>query len=100
MTKHLLALLAFAWLISLAQPQPKGFNDFAPDWSPDGTKIVFVSDRDGNSEIYLLTIAPTTDLKRLTAHPGSDLRPRFSRWTKDRVLFEPRRQLRNLYNER
>jgi Tol biopolymer transport system component len=58
--------------------QPKGFNDFAPDWSPDGTKIVFVSDRDGNSEIYLLTLAPVTDLVRLTHNRASDLGPRFS----------------------
>jgi TolB protein len=27
-------------------------NSSAPDWSPDGTYLVFVSKRDGNPEIY------------------------------------------------
>jgi TolB protein len=25
-----------------------------PAWSPDGRKIAFVSDRDGNSEVYVM----------------------------------------------
>jgi len=29
-------------------------KDSYPDWSPYGSKIVFVSERDGNSEIYLM----------------------------------------------
>jgi Tol biopolymer transport system component len=28
-----------------------------PQWSPDGRKIVFQSDRDGNFEIYVMTVA-------------------------------------------
>ena len=28
-------------------------NNFAPRFSPDGTKIVFVSDRDGSNELYM-----------------------------------------------
>ena len=28
--------------------------DIEPSWSPDGTKIAFASDRDGNSEIYVM----------------------------------------------
>lgn len=31
-------------------------DDYDPAWSPDGTKIVFVSDRDGNAEIYVATV--------------------------------------------
>ncbi|WP_026369462.1 TolB family protein [Kallotenue papyrolyticum] len=31
-------------------------NDYQPAISPDGTKIAFVSDRDGNPELYLLNI--------------------------------------------
>ena len=28
--------------------------EFLTSWSPDGSKIVFVSDRDGNFEIYVM----------------------------------------------
>jgi len=29
-------------------------EDEYPSWSPDGTKIAFTSDRDGNYEIYVM----------------------------------------------
>jgi len=29
-------------------------GDGQPVWSPDGSKILFVSDRDGNDEIYVM----------------------------------------------
>ena len=29
-------------------------NDLLADWSPDGTKITFSSERDGNQEIYIM----------------------------------------------
>ena len=29
-------------------------NDYAPAWSPDGSKILFLSTRDGNVEIYVM----------------------------------------------
>jgi hypothetical protein len=29
-------------------------EDAIPSWSPDGTKIAFISDRDGNYEIYVM----------------------------------------------
>ena len=29
-------------------------KDFLPRWSPDGKKILFHSDREGNDEIYVM----------------------------------------------
>ena len=31
-------------------------RDFSPSWSPDGRHIAFVSDRDGNEEIYVMEL--------------------------------------------
>jgi Tol biopolymer transport system component len=52
-------------------------QDSDPTFSPDGNKIAFRSRRDGNSEIYLLTLG-TLGLKRLTNNPAPDLQPNFS----------------------
>jgi len=45
------------WLIDLARNNPSRFtfdpaNESAPVWSPDGTRIVFASNRDGVSNMY------------------------------------------------
>ena len=45
-----------------------GAFDENPDWSPDGSKIAFVSTRDGNQEIYVMD-ADGTGLTRLTTDP-------------------------------
>ena len=31
-------------------------HDIHPSWSPDGTKIAFVTIRDGNYEIYVMIV--------------------------------------------
>jgi dipeptidyl aminopeptidase/acylaminoacyl peptidase len=54
--------------------------DEGPVWSPDGTKIAFSSDRDGQQEIYVMN-ADGSDPRRLTDNPAlherrSHLRPR------------------------
>lgn len=46
-------------------------NDFSPSWSPDGKKILFVSDRDGNNEIYIIN-SDGSGLKQLTHTSGTD----------------------------
>jgi len=43
-----------------------------PAWSPDGRWIVFNSDRDGNSEIYIMR-PDGSGQRRLTNHPASDV---------------------------
>ena len=53
-----------------------GNNNLA-DYSPDNQRIAFVSDRDGNEEIYLAN-ADGTGARRLTTNPGRDLHPYFS----------------------
>jgi WD40-like Beta Propeller Repeat len=50
-----------------------------PAWSPDGRKIAFVSDRDGNREIYLAD-ADGSSSRRLTTNPATD---QFPAWSPD-----------------
>ena len=65
-------------------------------------KIAFTSLRDGggNFEIYSMN-ADGTDQTRLTTDPGYDMIPQLlARRTEDRLLHDPRRQLRDLLDER
>jgi Tol biopolymer transport system component len=54
------------------------FEYQVPNWSPDGTKIVFFSDRTGNNEIYTMH-ADGSGIMQLTSHPGDDNAAFFSR---------------------
>jgi len=51
--------------------------DSGPAWSPDGTRIAFNSDRDGNPEIYVMN-ADGTDPRNLTNDPDFDVLPAWS----------------------
>jgi len=48
-----------------------------PAWSPDGSKIAFVSDRDGNKEIYVMD-ANGSGQQRLTYNSCDDIEPDWS----------------------
>lgn len=56
-------------------PDTAGATD--PAISPDGSRIAFVSTRDGNPEIYVMD-ADGTNLTRVTSDPQADGRPAFT----------------------
>lgn len=60
-------------------------SDSSPSWSPDGTKVVFSTDRDGNDEIYVMS-ADGTGQARLTNTAESETVPA---WSPDgqKILF-------------
>jgi TolB protein len=51
--------------------------DFSPAWSPDGSKIVFASYRNGNSDIYTMN-ADGNGVTRITTDPEWDTAPAWS----------------------
>jgi dipeptidyl aminopeptidase/acylaminoacyl peptidase len=59
------------------------WNDNDPQWSPDGMKVAFVSNRTGkeyednrNTDVWVLTA--TGELLKISDHPESDSSPRWS----------------------
>ena len=52
-----------------------------PAWSPDGTQIIFVSDREGKDEIYLMN-ADGSNQHNLTNNPARDSSPTWHPETK------------------
>jgi Tol biopolymer transport system component len=57
---------------------PGEANDFAPAWSPDGKRIAFISDRDGNDQLYVVR-TDGTGLIRLTSSQGDKDTPAWRR---------------------
>ena len=51
--------------------------DWDPAWSPDGTRIAFYSDRDGDEDIYVMD-ADGGNVRQLTDDPGWDWDPAWS----------------------
>jgi Tol biopolymer transport system component len=49
-------------------------REFQPTWSPDGTQIAFVSDRDGDYEIYVMN-ANGTHVRQVTFNDVNDSQP-------------------------
>lgn len=69
--------------------------DFDPTWSPDGKKIAFRSDRDGEDEIYVMN-ADGSQQTNLTNHPAEDFSPA---WSPDgtRIAFASARDGGTMY---
>ena len=60
-----------------------------PNWSPDGSKVVFCSDRSGDIEIYTVG-ADGSELTRLTRTPGRDAHPNWAPEGGNIVFQSPR----------
>jgi dipeptidyl aminopeptidase/acylaminoacyl peptidase len=52
-------------------------DDLSPVWSPDGTRIAFSTNRDGNNEFYVMNTDGFAQT-RLTYHDASDFSPTWS----------------------
>ena len=52
-------------------------HNFLPAYSPDGSQIAFMSNRDGNNDLYVVNI-DGTGLRRITNHPMIDVSPTWS----------------------
>ena len=55
-------------------------RDASFSWSPDGRRITFVSDRDGNDDVYVISV-DGSGLRNLTRNPARDGHPA---WSPDR----------------
>ena len=64
-------------------------NDRTPKWSPDGSRIAFASDRDGDREIYVMDLE-SGQLLNLTQNEDPDWQPA---WSPDgnRIAFSSHR---------
>ena len=91
------------WVVSVPGGQAKqitdgqDWNDTDPQWSPDGTRIAFVSDRTGkaydgsfNTDVWVISASSGT-LTRISDHPFQDDSPR---WSPDgkQILFTGKTQ--------
>ena len=71
-------------------------RDIHPAWSPGGSRIAFVSVREGDHEIYLLEIA-TKQLTQLTENETRDDFPSWSADGKKLVYISQRGGATDLY---
>jgi Tol biopolymer transport system component len=71
-------------------------SGYSPRWSPDSSRITFLSNRDGNFEIYVMN-ADGSNQTRLTNNPDLDESPD---WSPDgtRMVFKSLRDLNNNSN--
>lgn len=73
-----------AFPVRLTDDQGSGSNpdgptyDFDPDWSPDGSKIAFVSNREGGSWDIFTMKADGSDVRRLTNNSIDEGQPKWS----------------------
>src|SRR5260221_9967573 len=65
------------WMVSTAGGEAmqvtQSGHDSSPAWSPDGKTLAFLSSRDGNSQVYLLSMEGGEAKKMTTLSTGADL---------------------------
>jgi TolB protein len=86
--------LVISWLYKGDRREPThgspNNQNYLPAWSPDGSKIAFTSNRDGNPEIYIMN-SDGSGLRRMTNNPMIDVTPTWSpngnqiAWVSDRT---------------
>ena len=76
--------------------QLPGVGDWTPSWSPDSSKIVFGSRRDGNDEIYVME-ADGRNPVNLTNHPSWDSSADWSPDGEKIVFFSHREGQSDIY---
>ena len=86
--------LVISWLYKGKRDEPThgspANQNYLPAWSPDGSKIAFTSNRDGNPEIYIMN-SDGSGLRRMTNNPAIDVTPTWSpngnqiAWVSDRT---------------
>jgi TolB protein len=86
--------LVISWLYKGERKEPThgspSNQNYLPAWSPDGSRIAFTSNRDGNPEIYVMN-ADGSNVRRMTNNPSIDVTPTWSpngnqiAWVSDRT---------------
>jgi TolB protein len=86
--------LVVSWIYKGKRETPSNGNpekqNYLPAWSPDGSKLAFTSNRDGNPEIYVMN-RDGGGLRRMTNSPAIDVSPTWSptgnqlAWVSDRT---------------
>jgi TolB protein len=72
------------------------YTDTAPDWSPDGQWITFVSDRTGSSEIYVMR-PDGTGLRAVTDAPSIETSPSWAPDSEQIVFVSNRSDGRKMF---
>jgi len=67
------------------RPLTPGVTSDQPAWSPDGTRIAFTSQQNGNGDLYVIGV-DGQGMRRLTRHPARD---EYAAWSPDgeRIAF-------------
>ncbi|MEO6385465.1 MAG: DPP IV N-terminal domain-containing protein [Sphingomonas sp.] len=86
------------WLVDSDGTNPRPLSsdpamEETPAFSPDGTRVAYASERDGNSEIYVKNVDGSGEV-RLTNDPGMDIHPI---WLSDGsgLIFNSSRRAKN-----